>query len=218
MRVADWLARPEVHRDLGPYVRSARIVAGDDAADWSRDADGHLQTGPHHDPEFVVTLDEAARSRLDAPWTDDVRFEATLAFFWPVTWWSLRRRRARDWILQLGVEVENVVHFTFVAPDGAHRLFTALNLNAEWAWVPGHVFRPSRVFRLDLTAMREWLTEVFAATTARDDYFWEPFMAWYAAFRERHSELHPNEARAASLLAELARYDHPDEDPPEEPW
>ena len=190
------------------WVRTVRLRVGDSTALLTQTVAGVTPLiDDGRDAEFEVRVD-AATAEAIAQGSSEA---ALCAWFWPVTWWTLRRRRARDWVLQMGVEVENVLHFTL--PSGA---FTALHINAEWVWVAGHHAIASRHFTLDPQAMRQWLDAAVRATTAGNDRYWEWFMPWYNAFRDEHSLVTLNSDRQQRLLAEFRRYDHSDE--PEEAW
>lgn len=214
------LLQESVRDEFAAWVRRVGVRAGDALVTLRRDPEtGALALSPEADPEveFSVALDPRLLAALDAdPTAPEARFELLLAWFWPVTWWTLRRRRARDWILALGAELDNVVHLSLVGPDGAVHAHTLLSINAEWWFVDGHHGVPGLSLRLDVGAIREWLGRAVAASTSPDDLFWGDFGAWYEDFCARHGERTPNAVRAERVLAELARYDHWDEEAPEE--
>ncbi len=160
--------------------------------------------------DVELTLDAA---QADAVLVPQATAEAHLlaALFWPVTWWTLRRRRARDWVLQLALEVDNLLHFSLPHGD-----FTAVHINSEWMWAAGHHAIASLHFTLSADDMREWLTHAVRATTSKNDLYWQWLTPWYTAFRHRTSVYTTNETRQALLLAEFAAHDHWDE--PEEAW
>lgn len=195
---------------------------------WTRTVRLRTNTGSallHHDEEedVLVALPDDGR---DVPFevfcpvdlceavesgASDATARLLAAWFWPLTWWSLRRRRARDWVLQLGHEVDNNVHFTLPHGD-----FSLLHLNAEWLWAPGHLGLCSLHYTLDAEAMRTWLDHAVRATTSQDDLYWSWLTPWYDAFRAQYATERTNEQRQELLLAELERYDHRDE--PETTW
>jgi hypothetical protein len=205
MSFADRLCarHPDLFRDC---IRTVRICAPDETGliivvdetaqvlvDDGRAVDIHL-TLDAYQVEAVLAADASAATHLLA------------ALFWPVTWWSLRRRRARDWVLQLGLEVDNVLHFSL--PFGS---FTAVHVNSEWLWASGHHAIASLHFTLSTDEMHEWLTNAVRATTSKNDLYWQWLTPWYTAFRNRTAQYTTNETRQERLLSEFAAYDHWDE-------
>ena len=193
---------------LTDWVRTVRVTLADTSALLVDTVAGiQVLADDGREVAFTVPFSTELAERAAA----GERAAVVSAWFWPVTWWTLRRRRARDWLVQLGEEVENVVHFHL-----PHGTFTALHINAEWVWVPGEHALASRVFTLSTADMLEWLDAAVRATTSGNDRYWEWFTPWYNGFRARTSTWHPNAERQLRLLDEFRRYDHTDE--PEESW
>lgn len=183
-------------------AESGLVVVSEQAlqalADDGRGVDVHITLDSNQAASVISPGPEATESLL-------------AALFWPVTWWTLRRRRARDWVLQLALEIDNLQHFSL-----PHGQFTALNINSEWVWTPGHHGIASLHFTFAAADMQEWLAHAVRATTSKNDLYWEWLTPWYTAFRNRTASYTTNATRQERLLAELAAYDHWDE--PEEAW